>query len=170
LLELEPATRTKARSRTLQHRVGGPQLPILEQEPRVLSVRTCIARHVARPALERLVHAVGEAQRAQRPNLRRAQRRLSRCGGDRALEHRYQRVGPPELRIYALEPEQRHHRAGRRRERLSIGGGGLAELLVLLEQQPALLRSGDLLRARAREGDEQKREREPEPTGAPTPH
>ena len=88
--QAETAPGAESRTCAQKHRVCCAQLSVLEQQPRVFAIRSRIARYIANPPLERVLHAVGVAKRSQRPDLRRAQRRLAWSGGDRSLEDRQQ--------------------------------------------------------------------------------
>ena len=121
----------------------------VEQLPGILAPRLGIAGRRRNPPLERLRRLVAPPEAKESTQLRRAQRRVGRTLAQDPLEHRHQRVRPPELRIHALEPEYRLHLL-RSLERLAVRQHGVVEFPRLLGVESPQQRRAQLLRAEGR--------------------
>ena len=64
-------------------------------------------RHVVNPLVERVAQLDVAPQRLERAELNGAIRLFGRIRGDQRVERRDERIGPAELRVHALEAEQR---------------------------------------------------------------
>jgi hypothetical protein len=151
-----------------QHRVGGCGEPVLDEHPRVLAVGCRIVRDIAPPPLEGGAQSILVAEQAERAELSGAEGGLPGLGGDRPLQDGKERVGAPELRVDALEPEDRREQRGGLRDRLPVRRGRGLVLLVRLQVLSPQVGLHALRAEPARRGERRHEEGGPyETTGAP---